>query len=165
MKVRVLVLLKPDCLEKGVGRDVKSMLIAAGWVIIVEKKIKQATKEQLDAHYNGVGKLKARLTEAKGAEFAEKVLSSTFDYMMRGPIEALVIEKEVKDIREAEKAVSELRTYVIGATRPWEALPDTIRALFGNLDPNHEPIENVVHCSGTPREGEDEIKVWFPELA
>jgi nucleoside-diphosphate kinase len=165
MKVRVLIILKPDCLEKGVETEVKKTLVAAGWPIVAEKRIEKVSTDLLEAHYNDVGKLRERLTEAKGAEFANAVIVSTFDYMTRGPIEALVIEREVKNLEEAEEAISYLRSDVVGATRPWQAKSGTIREMHGNKDPEHEPIENVVHCSGCFAEGDLEWRLWFPELA
>ena len=158
--MRVLLILKPDCLEKGVENDVKNILLSKGYAIVAERRIEQVSIEELDAHYNTLGKLRERLTEAKGAEFAEQVIQSTFDYIRRGPIIPFVVEKDGND----EEVVSTLRNDVIGATRPWQAKEGTIRAMYGNKDENHEPIENVSHCSGNAEEAYAEVSLWFPEL-
>ena len=159
--MRVLLILKPDCLEKGVQTEVKKILQSNGYKIVAERRIEKVPVEMLERHYNELGKLRERLTEAKGTEFAEKVIKSTFDYMSRGPIVPFVVEKEGND----EEVVSTLRNDVIGATRPWQAKEGTIREMYGNKNPEHEPIENVVHCSGNAEEAYAEVDLWFPELA
>jgi nucleoside-diphosphate kinase len=159
--MKVLLILKPDCIEKGLEAEVKKILESKGYAIVAERKIEKVSTDELEAHYNTLGKLRQRLTEAKGAEFAEKVINSTFEYMSRGPILPFVVEKDGDD----EEVVSSLRNDVIGATRPWQAKEGTIREMYGNKDPEHEPIENVIHCSGNVEEAYAEVKLWFPELA
>lgn len=159
--MKVLLILKPDCLEKGVEAEVKNILQSNGYNIVAERRIEKVSTDELEAHYNTLGKLRERLTEAKGAGFAEEVIKSTFEYMSRGPIVPFVVEKDGDD----EEVVATLRNEVIGATRPWQAKEGTIRELYGNKDANHEPIENVIHCSGNAEEAYAEIKLWFPELA
>lgn len=160
MKTRVLIILKPDSLEKGVEADVKKILQSNGWTIVAEKRIEKVSNELLEAHYDEIGKLKERLMKV-GPEFAEHVIKLTFDYMTRGPIVPLVIEKETGD---AEETIAYLRSDVIGVTKPWRAKEGTIRSLYGNKDESHEPIENVVHCSGSLEEASQEVALWFPEL-
>lgn len=159
--MKVLLILKPDCLEKGLENEVKEILESNGYAIVAERKIEKVSVEELEAHYNTLGKLRERLTDAKGAEFAEAVIKSTFDYMSRGPIVPFVVEKDGND----EEVVATLRNDVIGATRPWQAKEGTIRELYGNKNPEHEPIENVIHCSGNAEEAYAEVKLWFPELS
>ena len=158
--MKVLLILKPDCLEKGVQAEVKNILQLAGYNIVAEREIEKVPVEMLEKHYNELGKLRERLTEAKGAEFANKVIASTFDYMSRGAIVPFVVEKDGDDA----EVVKDLRENVIGATRPWQAKSGTIRELYGNKDSEHDPIENVIHCSGSAEEAYDEVKLWFPEL-
>ncbi len=158
--MRVLLILKPDCIEKGLENEVKGILESKGYNIIAEKRIEKVSVEMLEKHYNELGKLRERLTEAKGSEFAENVISSTFGYMARGPIVPFVVEKDWDD----EEVVSTLRNDVIGVTRPWQAKPGTIRELYGNKDSNHEPMENIIHCSGNAEEAYQEVKLRFPGL-
>ena len=159
--MKVLIILKPDCLEKGLEIEVKDRFQSEGYNIVAERRIEKVSHEELEAHYNTLGKLRERLTEAKGVEFAAQVIESTFDYMSRGPIIPLVLEKDGGD----EEVVSTLRNDIIGATRPWQAKEGTIREMYGNKDSEHEPIENVVHCSGNAEEAYAEVALWFPELA
>lgn len=158
--MKILIILKTDCLKKGLETKVKNRFQSEGYNIVAERRIERLSTEELEAHYNTVGKLRDRLTDAKGAEFAEAVIKSTFDYMSCGPVVVLVIEKDGDD----EEVVATLRSDVIGATRPWQAKAGTIRELYGNKDPEHEPIENVVHCSGNAEEAYAEVNLWFPGL-
>ena len=159
-KMKVLLILKPDCIEKNLETEVKSILQSNGYTIVAEKRIEKVPVEMLEKHYNELGKLRDRLTEAKGEDFANKVIASTFDYMSRGAIVPFVVEKDGDDA----EVVKDLRENVIGATRPWQAKAGTIRELYGNKDPEHDPIENVIHCSGSAEEAYDEVKLWFPEI-
>ena len=124
--MKVLLILKPDCLEKGLENEVKKILESNGYAIVAERRIEKVSVDELEAHYNTLGKLRERLTDAKGAEFAEAVINSTFDYMSRGPIVPFVVEKDGND----EKVVATLRNDIIGATRPWQAKEGTIRELY-----------------------------------
>ncbi len=160
MKTRVLIILKPDCIEKGGEAEVKKALQSNGWNIITERRIEQVSNDLLEAHYDEVGKLRERLMKV-GPKFADHVIKLTVDYMMRGPIVPLVIEKETGD---AEETIAYLRSDVIGVTKPWKAKEGSIREMYGNKDSEHEPIENVVHCSGSLEEAVQEVALWFPEI-
>jgi nucleoside-diphosphate kinase len=171
--MKVLIICKPDCLDnclddetrtkhlEGVHRDLSGevfrILGGNGWKTVQSKKVEKLSNEMLDKHYNGIGTLTARLTEAKGADFAKKVVDSTFKYMQRGPVIVAIIEKECED---EVASLDHLRSNIIGKTRPWEANPGTIRELFGCKDATHEPIENVVHCSGSVEEAAAEVELW-----
>lgn len=159
--MKVLLILKPDCIEKGLEAKVKEALTSKGYNIVAEKKIEKVPVEMLEKHYNELGKLRERLSEAKGEDFANMVIESTFNYMSRGPIVPFVVEKDGDDA----EVVETLRNEVIGKTRPWEAAEGTIREMYGNKDPKHDPIENVIHCSGSAEEAYDEVALWFPELS
>ena len=68
--MKVLLILKPDCLEKGLENEVKNILTSRGYKIVAESRIEKASEEMLEKHYNMLGKLRERLTEANGEEFA-----------------------------------------------------------------------------------------------
>ena len=171
--MKVLIICKPDCLDNNLDQETRTkhlegihkdfsgeifrILGGNGWKTVKSKKIEKLSEDMLDKHYNGIGTLTARLTESKGADFAKKVIDSTFSYMQRGPVIVSVIEKDVEDEEAALKA---LRSNVIGSTRPWEANPGSIRELFGCKDATHNPIENVVHCSGSVDEAKQEVELW-----
>jgi nucleoside-diphosphate kinase len=47
---------------------------------------------------------------------------------------------------------------MVGATRPWEAAPGTIRGDFAL-----EVSQNLIHASDGPETAEAELGLWFPE--
>ena len=68
-------------------------------------------------------------------------------------------------ILEGHNAVATVRK-IIGATSPEHAQPGTIRGDFSHetyvlADKKGRPIQNLIHASGSAKEAEREIKVWF----
>ena len=51
----------------------------------------------------------------------------------------------------------------MGATRPEEALPGTIRGDFAKAAGENEAIQNVVHGSDSEQSAKREIALWFEE--
>jgi nucleoside-diphosphate kinase len=47
---------------------------------------------------------------------------------------------------------------MVGATRPWEAEPGTIRGDFGVV-----VAQNLIHASDSPETAAEELTLWFPE--
>ena len=99
------------------------------------------------------------LTEDCGLN-KEEALKFLKRYWQRKEYEKLALSMET-DVT----VVEELRNNIIGKTRPWEAAKGTIRELYGNKNPEHDPIENIIHCSGSLEEARSEVALWFPELA
>jgi nucleoside-diphosphate kinase len=58
---------------------------------------------------------------------------------------------------EGPNAVASIRQ-MMGATRPWEAAPGTIRHDFA-LEVNY----NITHASDSPENGQLESNLWFKE--
>ncbi len=81
--------------------------------------------------------------EHDGRDFFPALLS----YMTSGPVVALQVE--------SPNAVAIVRTS-IGATRPEDRLPGTIRADFST-----QLTENVVHASASPTDAERELALVF----
>jgi len=50
---------------------------------------------------------------------------------------------------------------MMGATRPEEALPGTIRGDFAKAASENQPIQNVVHGSDSEESAKREIALWF----
>ena len=148
MKQKTLIILKPDCVRKGVSNQVIERFVQHGFTIL-EKRECKATYDELFEHYEGIGQLKTRL-EAEGRAH---VFAEVMEFMQSGTIVPLLMERE--------DAIVQARA-LAGATRPWEAAEGTIRRDFGRLDPNL-PIENVIHASANAEEAEKEIALWFPE--
>jgi nucleoside-diphosphate kinase len=58
---------------------------------------------------------------------------------------------------EGPNAIAIVRS-MVGATRPWEAAPGTIRGDFGL-----EVAQNLIHASDGPETAATELALWFPE--
>jgi nucleoside diphosphate kinase len=147
MKQKTLIILKPDCVRKGVCGQVIDRFEQDGFTIL-EKRECRATYDELFKHYEGIGQLKTRLVAAGRVHAFDEVM----EFMQSGAIVPLLLEREDAIARARELA---------GATRPWEAAEGTIRHDFGRRDPNL-PIENVIHASANAKEAEQEIALWFP---
>lgn len=148
MKEKTLIILKPDCVRKGVCYQVIDRFVQDGFTIL-EKRECKATYEELFKHYEVIGKLKTSL-EAEGRAH---VFDEVMEFMQSDTIVPLLMEREDAIARARELA---------GATRPWEAEKGTIRHDFGRHDPNL-PIENVIHASANAEEAAAEIALWFPQ--
>jgi nucleoside-diphosphate kinase len=66
---------------------------------------------------------------------------------------------------EGNRAVEVVRK-IVGATRPYEAEPGTIRGDFSTDSPElanilKRPLRNLVHAADSKEVAEKEIKFWF----
>ncbi|HPD81507.1 MAG TPA: nucleoside-diphosphate kinase [Candidatus Pacearchaeota archaeon] len=59
-----------------------------------------------------------------------------------------------------ENAVQKLREY-IGLKYPDEADPISLRGRYGKVNSKTKNIDNVIHASDSPENGEKEISIWF----
>lgn len=148
MKQKTLIILKPDCVRKGVCYQVIDRFVQDGFTIL-EKRECKATYEELFKHYEVIGKLKTSLEAAGRAHVFDEVM----EFMQSDTIVPFLMEREDAIARARE---------LVGATRPWEAAEGTIRHDFGRRDPSL-PIENVIHASANAKEAEQEIALWFPK--
>ncbi len=145
---RTLVILKPDCVMRGITGLILTRFEQAGFKIIA---MKMATPDyqQLYQHYEGIGTLKSR----KGEEIFESQLAS----MQDGPIIVLILE--------GVEAVGTVRK-MVGVTEPKNALPGTIRGDFAHVNYSSAAkigrgVANIVHASADKNEAKSEIKHWF----
>ena len=63
-------------------------------------------------------------------------------------------------IISGHKVIETWRT-MMGATRPEEALPGTIRGDFAKAAGENQAIQNVVHGSDSEESAKREITLWF----
>ncbi|MDR3359313.1 MAG: nucleoside-diphosphate kinase [Bifidobacteriaceae bacterium] len=137
---QVLVLVKPDGVERGLVGQVLARAEARGYKI-ARLELRQATPELLAAHY---------------AEHRDKPFyPSLVEYMTSGPVVALVLE--------GAQVITAFRT-MAGATDPIKAAPGTIRGDFAR-DWGAGDIKNIVHASDSPESAAREIAIWFPAAA
>ena len=76
------------------------------------------------------------------------------EFMTSGPVLVGIIS--------GPKVIETWRT-MMGATRPEEALPGTIRGDFAKAAGENEVIQNVVHGSDSEESAKREIALWFEE--
>jgi len=102
---------------------------------IVGLKLLKATKEQAEKHY----------AEHKGKGF----FNGLVEFFASGPLVAIVFEGE--DVIASGRKM-------MGATKPRDSAPGTIRGDFGvNMG------RNIIHGSDGPDAAKHEITTWFKE--
>lgn len=129
---RTLVLVKPDGVQRGLIGEVISRLERRG-LKLVGAKFMQVSQELAETHY----------AIHKGKPFYEGLIR----YITSSPVMAMVWQ--------GPGAVAAVRQ-TMGATRPLEALPGTIRHDFAL-----QVGRNLTHASDSPENGEKEVALWF----
>jgi nucleoside-diphosphate kinase len=131
---RTLVLVKPDGVQRGLIGEIIKRLENRGLRLIGAKFI-QVSRELAEIHY-GIH---------KGKPFYESLL----EYITSAPVMAMAWD--------GPSAVAAVRQ-TMGATRPTEAAPGSIRHDFGL-----EIGRNLTHASDSVENGEKEVALWFSD--
>jgi nucleoside-diphosphate kinase len=129
---RTLVLVKPDGVQRGLIGEVIIRLERRGLKLLAAKFL-QVSQDLAETHYS----------IHKGKPF----YSGLIDYITSAPVMAMVWG--------GPNAVAAVRQ-TMGATRPTEAAPGSIRHDFGL-----EIGRNLTHASDTLENSEKEIALWF----
>ncbi len=129
---KTLVLVKPDGVQRGLIGEVISRLEKRG-LRLVGAKFLQVSMELAETHY----------AVHKGKPFYERLIG----YITSAPVMAMAWE--------GPSAVAAVRQ-TMGATRPTEAAPGTIRHDFAL-----QVGRNLTHASDSPENGEIEVALWF----
>jgi len=174
---RTFVMLKPDCVQRGLVGECVSRLERAGLKLVAAKMVRvqkgfvekfypsseawlrTVGQKTLDnyRHY-GIDPAKAVGT-ADALKIGKAVKKWLVDFVSSGPVVAMVWE--------GNHAVDAVRK-TIGHTLPLSAAPGTIRGDY-SLDSSDlanarkRSIRNLIHASGTVGEAATEIKIWFSE--
>lgn len=173
---RTLVVIKPDGVKRALTGQIISRFETVG-LKLVGVKLLCASRELLEKHYPedrdelwiGIGNKtlenyeqykidpKETLGTSDPKEIGKMVRVWLIDYLMQGPVLALVLE--------APHAV-ELVRKMAGHTLPLLSAPGTIRGDFAYdssylANSNKRAIENLLHASGTKDEADYEIPLWF----
>ena len=129
---RTLVLVKPDGVQRGLIGEVIARLERRG-LRLVAAKFMQVGRELAETHY----------AIHKGKPFYDGLIA----YITSAPVMAMVWEgpNGVAAVRQS-----------MGATRPIEAAPGTIRHDFAL-----EVGRNLTHASDSIENGEQEVALWF----
>lgn len=129
---KTFVLVKPDGVQRGLIGEVIARLERRG-LRLAGAKFLQVSQELAEAHY----------AVHKGKPFYPGLIA----YITSAPVMAMVWE--------GPNAVAAVRQ-TMGATRPTEAAPGTLRHDFAL-----EIGRNLTHASDSPENGEKEVALWF----
>lgn len=131
---RTLIIIKPDAVQRGLIGPIITRLETRG-LKIVGMKFMQIDKALAERHY----------AVHKGKGFYDGLIQ----YITSAPVVVMVVE--------GRQAIEIVRR-TMGATKPAEATPGTIRADFGL-----EVGRNLVHGSDGPDTAAVEIALFFEE--
>lgn len=129
---KTYIMLKPDCVNRGLMGEVISRIERKGYKI-VDAKMMNLDEAILKEHY-------AHLADKP---FFPEIVS----FMTSGPVLGMIVE--------GENAVQGMRI-IMGATKFEEATAGTIRGDFA-----HSTSENLIHGSDSLENAEIEIKRFF----
>lgn len=152
MKEFVLIIMKPDALERGLVEKIVKRFVGAGFTIEMVG-FKLVEKTLILTHYDDVIK-------KLGGWFEEMV---TRDYVGKGMI-PIILSLTTEDVIAKARALT-------GATDPLLAETGTIRGDFGQdsmeaANREKRSCFNLIHCSDSLAAFEKELKLWFdPEVA
>ena len=172
---RTLVLVKPDGVLRGLSGEVIKRIEQRG-LKVVALKLVAVDRKHLEKHFPSDPEWVARLGDKGLKTFAEykidpikhmgtddrvkigaKVKESLFDYMISGPIVALVVE--------GMHAIDMVRK-IAGDTLPVFAAIGSVRGDYSVDSPavanvEGRAIKNIMHASENPEEAANEIGLWF----
>ncbi len=132
MTERTLVLIKPDAVQRLLVGRITARFEERG-LKIVGLKLVAVDRSLAERHY---------------AIHREKpFFDGLVEFITSSPLVAMVLE--------GPNAISVVRT-MVGATRPHEAAPGTIRG-----DLALETAQNLVHASDGPETAVSELELWF----
>jgi nucleoside-diphosphate kinase len=129
---RTLVLIKPDGIQRGLAGEIIARLERRGLKLVAAKFI-HVNRSFAEKHY----------AIHKGKPFFDGLIS----YITSSPLLAMVWE--------GPQAVAAVRQ-TMGATKPTEAAPGTIRHDFAL-----EMGRNLTHASDSVENAQTEIALWF----
>jgi nucleoside-diphosphate kinase len=129
---RTLVLIKPDAVQRGLVGEITARLEKRG-LRLAGARFMQVSRALAEQHY----------AVHLGKPFYEGLVN----YIISAPVMAMVWE--------GPNAVAAVRQ-TMGATRPTEAAPGTVRHDFALTIGR-----NLTHASDSPENGEQEVSLWF----
>jgi len=127
-----LVLVKPDAVQRGLIGEIISRLERRGLRLVAAKFI-AVSQGLAETHY----------AEHKGKPFYNGLIA----YITSSPVMAMAWE--------GPEAIAAIRQ-TMGATKPTEAAPGSIRHDFGL-----QVGRNLTHASDKPESGKKEVALWF----
>ncbi|MEB3211587.1 MAG: nucleoside-diphosphate kinase [Leptolyngbyaceae bacterium] len=131
---RTFIAIKPDGVQRGLVGEIIQRFEKKGFTLVGLKAMK-VSRELAETHYG----------EHQGKPFFPGLV----DFITSGPVVAMVWE--------GEGVVASSRK-MIGATKPLESAPGTIRGDYGVT-----VGRNIIHGSDAPETAQREIALWFNE--
>jgi len=129
---RTLIVVKPDGVQRRLVGEIIRRFENKGFTLSALKMV-PPTRAMAEAHY----------AVHRGKPFFESVVG----FISSGPVVAMVWEGD---------DVVALSRKLMGATKPADSTPGTIRGDYANT------IEqNLIHGSDSPENAEQEISIWF----
>lgn len=129
---RTLVLIKPDGVQRGLIGEIIARLERRG-LRLAAARFQQVSRDLAERHY----------AVHRGKPFYDGLIA----YITSAPVMAMVWE--------GPQAIAAVRQ-TMGATRPVEAAPGTVRHDFGL-----EVGRNLTHASDSAETAADEVALWF----
>lgn len=138
---QVLVLIKPDGMQKTIVGEVISLFLACD-LRLAGIKLVRVSRKLAQAHYRHL----------RQEEYFNEIVAYLMGDLHQGnPVVAMVMV--------GPDAVKKCRS-IAGATNPEEAHPKSVRGKFGRVT-TKGVFENLVHVSSDTREARREIALWF----
>ena len=133
-------IIKPDGVKRGLVGEVLKRIERRGFKLEKLELRSTVSEDLIDQHYR----------DLVGKSFYPPIRQ----FMTSGPI--------IVGIISGPKVIESWRD-MMGATRPEEALPGTIRGDFAKAAGDNQAIQNVVHGSDSEESAKREIALWFKE--
>jgi nucleoside-diphosphate kinase len=131
---RTLIVLKPDAVQRAIAGELLARFERRG-LRIAALRLVRVERALAEKHY----------AVHQGKFFYEDLVKT----ISASPVIAAVLE--------GPNAIAVVRA-MVGATRPHEAAPGTIRGDYALVG-----LRNLVHASDAPETAAAEIRLWFPE--
>lgn len=131
---RTLVVFKPDAVQRGIVGELLARFERRGFRIAAMRTL-QVERAMAEKHY------------------AIHTGKFFFDDLVR----LITASPVVAAVLEGPHAIAVARA-MVGATRPHEAAPGTIRGDYALVG-----LRNLIHASDAPETATSEIALWFPE--
>lgn len=168
---QTLVIVKPDGVQRGLIGEVIKRYELCGLKLVALKMI-IPTKELTLKHYSTdpdwafkTGTKSFEAYKAKGlpipdkdpVKFAEDIRKKLTEFMSSGPVVVM--------IWQGMGAVAVVRK-ITGSTEPLSSVPGTIRGdytidSYSAADIDSRAVRNIIHSSGSTKEANAEIPIWF----
>ena len=126
------LMIKPDGVRRQLVGEIIRRFEAKGFTLTALQMV-TPTREQAEAHYE----------VHRGKPFFEGVV----DFIVSGPVVAMIWEGN---------DIVALARKLMGATKPSDSLPGTIRGDYANTTE-----QNLIHGSDSVENAQTEIGIWF----